>query len=178
MFKKHIFAIPVLILALSLSACGGNDSLAERVADLEARNALLQAQIDDFSARLDALEAASAAAFAEMTVGGWSICGSDLTLSDIYVLVQLSGGGSPDSAKLVLARNGTESDSLAISLEPGEGLDTFALSISEIHLTLPDLVEEDYLELALEILLPGGRTVTAGGAAWYYTPEGLQSVVG
>lgn len=184
--NKILSIILTLLLALSLAACGGDDGLTTRISELEAKYAQLQAQLDDLSARLEALESPEQdtapieiPASAAMVLTGWQAYGNTLTVTDAYAQVQLpSADVYVKHAELVLSRNGSEIGRQPIALGPGEGTGTQALSITGVQFALPELIQDDQLELRLEVTLSDGQFLSAEGAAWYRDGENLYLVVG
>lgn len=183
---KTLFIILSLLLAVSVAACGADDGLTARISELEAKNAQLQAQLNDLSARLEALEAPEQdtapiemPASAAMVLTSWQADGNALTITDAYAQVQLpSADAYVKHAELVLSRNSKEIGRQAITLGPGEGTGTQALSITGIQFPLPELIQDDQLELRLEVTLSDGQFLTAEGAAWYRDGGNLYLVVG
>lgn len=189
--KPNIPAILALILAagalaVSLLCLGAVRKeptyYSDRLFELNRENESLQAQIDELSARLEALERAGAEALpasASVTFSGWESDGSTLTITDAYLLIQLpSADVSVETAALVLERNGVEIGRNTITLGTGEGLLTLALHVTGEEFALPALEQDDYLELRLEAALSDGQALTAEGAAWYRDGEDLYLVVG
>ena len=83
-----------------------------------------------------------------------------------------------EKAQLVLYRNSEEVSRTDITLQPGEAPGSYELEISDQTVPLPELEEDDYLDLWLEVTLSDGRTLSTAGAGWFSSPDGLFLVVG
>lgn len=127
--------------------------------------------------------ASSLAANCNMTVDSWLDSETDVTLTAAYIQVQLpllstDGELTAEKAQLVLYRGGEETGRVDITLVPGEGKGAYELEISGLSVPLPELGEEDYLDLWVEVTLSNGETLSSAGASWYNSPDGLYLVVG
>ena len=113
----------------------------------------------------------------------WLDDGSAVTLASAYVQVQLprlsaQGALTAEKAQLVLYRNSEEVSRTDITLQPGEAAGSYELELSGQSIPLPELAEDDYLDLWLEVTLSDGRTLSTAGASWFSGPDGLFLVVG
>lgn len=125
----------------------------------------------------------SLASYCNMMVDSWLDDGSTVTLTSAYIQVQLprlsaAGELKAEKAQLVLYCNSQEVSRTDITLQPGEGEGSYELELSDQSVALPEMAEDDYLDLWLEITLSDGRTLSTAGASWYNSPDGLFLVVG
>lgn len=125
----------------------------------------------------------SLSSYCNMLVDSWLDSDTDMTLTSAYIQVQLprlSADGELTAVKtqLVLYRNGQEESRADITLESGEGKGGYELEISDLTIPLPEMGEEDYLDLWLEVTLSNGEILSTAGASWYNSPDGLYLVVG
>lgn len=125
----------------------------------------------------------SLSAYCNMMVDSWLDTEDSITITAGYVQVQLprltvNNDLSIEKAQLVLEFNGEEIDRQDITLEAGEGHQCFETVLTDTTFTLPEMIDDDYLDLRLEVSLAGGDVLTSSGASWYKTPDGLFLVVG
>lgn len=125
----------------------------------------------------------SLASYCNMMVDSWLDDGSAVTLTSAYVQVQLprlsaQGVLTAKKAQLVLYRNSQEVSRTDITLQPGEAAGSYEMELSDQTLPLPEMAEDDYLDLWLEVTLSDGRTLSTAGASWFNSPDGLFLVVG
>ncbi len=121
--------------------------------------------------------------FCNMTVDSWLDANNTITLTAAYIQVQLpriSASGTPalDKAQLILTRNNEELSRQDITLNPGTGDGSFELALTDLSFDLPELGDEDYLDLWLEVTLADGSVLSCAGGSWYNSPDGLFLVVG
>lgn len=107
--------------------------------------------------------------------------GEGITLTDAYAQVQLPR--IPEaltiaSQELVLRLNGVVSASVPITLTASEVAGSYELTITDLNLPMPELLEGDTLELYLEVSLSDGRHLQAFGIGWDMENEALTSSVG
>lgn len=125
----------------------------------------------------------SLTSYCNMIVDGWLDTQEKVTLTSGYVQVQLprlsaSGDLTVTGARLSLNHNGQEYTGMDITLEAGEGAGGYELELADISFTLPELGEDDYLDLWVIVTLSDGSTLSAPGASWYNGADGLYLVVG
>ena len=125
----------------------------------------------------------SLASYCNMMVDSWLDDGASVTLTSAYIQVQLprlsaEGALTAEKAQLVLYCNSQEVSRTDIALQPGEAAGSYELEVTDQTVSLPELAEDDYLDLWLEITLSDGRTLSTAGASWYNGPDGLFLVVG
>lgn len=121
--------------------------------------------------------------YCNMMVDSWLDHGTDLTLTSAYIQVQLprlsaDGALTAERVQLVLYCNSQEVSRTDITLLPGESQGSYELELTDQVVSLPELGEEDYLDLWLEVTLSNGQTLSTAGASWYNSPDGLFLVVG
>lgn len=195
--------IPLLILlSMLLSACGStaaagnydaeiaalNDrytALSEKYEALEADNAelsarceALQTQVDALAAQLESQSADSAGAYCNLFINGWSCEDGLLVLTSALFHVQIPSQVSVESAQLVLCHNGTEIARADITLESGEAQGSYQITLTDTWFVLPQLEEDDVLDLHPEVVLSNGTQLLGGTSSWFATAEGLNNVVG
>lgn len=127
--------------------------------------------------------ASSLSAYCNLIVSQWEEAEGEILLTSGYIHVQLpriSPEGIPgvESARLVLTHNGGEVHSIPLTLESGETEDSYALSLENLRLPLPETEVDDALELRLEVALSNNTELSAIGINWWRTAEGLDAVVG
>lgn len=126
----------------------------------------------------------SLSSYCNMMLDSWMDGDGALTLTLAYIQAQLPrlsvSGEAPaiQSAKLLLTYNGSDYSELPITLEPGEAPGAYALELNNATMNLPQLQEEDYLDLFLVITLSDGETLTVLGGSWFCNADGLYLLVG
>ena len=108
--------------------------------------------------------------------------GTSLVLTSAYVQVQLpqiqTQALTITAQELVLRLNGQLSAKVPVSLSPSEVAGSYEATLSDLHLPMPELNQNDTLELYLEITLSDGRRLQAFGISWYLEDGELVSSVG
>ena len=110
--------------------------------------------------------------------------GSTLTLSSGYAQVQLPRIGLTSDpvaitgAQLVLETAGKEIARCDLSMVPGESADRYAAEIAGISFTVPQLEDDQQMDIRLEVTLSDGQTLKASGGSWFSTNGELYLVVG
>ncbi len=128
--------------------------------------------------------ASSLSSYCNMTVDSWFDKDGVLNLSLAYVQAQLprlsASGSLPtvESAQLRLYYNGDPYSAVPITLESGEAEGAYALTVTGVELNMPQVAIDECLDLYLEITLSDGQTLTALGASWYGSSDGLFAVMG
>lgn len=128
--------------------------------------------------------ATSLRSYCNMTLDSWYDSDGKLTISLAYAQAQLprlaADGDAPTivSARLLLTCNGSDYSELPLTLEAGEAPGAYQLTITGSQLDMPQLSEDDYLDLFLEVTLSDGQTLSCLGGSWYWGAEGLFLVVG
>lgn len=123
-------------------------------------------------------------AYANLIVEDWAANDGILSINSGYIQTQmprLSANGSAlsvSAAHLVLDLNGEEVSRQAVTLEAGEGQNSYEAAISGISFTMPAMEDEFQLDLWLEVTLSNGSMVSVSGGSWFCTDGDLQMVVG
>jgi len=172
-------------LILSLMAFIRADNTATAV-DLQNQNIQLQSQIDKLTARLgSATEAPSYAAsdaYCNLIVETFHSQNVNLILDTAYVQVQLPETSAScvtiRRAELVLMMDGSEMYQMDITLEEGEGEGGYEAVLKNIALPLPELEEDNQLDLVVEITLSDGQSLRSPSAGWYMDGGQLLLVAG
>lgn len=121
--------------------------------------------------------------YCNLVIHDWALSSDDsLTLNDAYAQVQLPQIQAREltitTQELVLRLNGQVYTTVPITLSPSEVAGSYEMSISGLDLPMPELTEEDLLELYLEITFSDGRHLQAFGISWYLEEGLLASSVG
>lgn len=105
-----------------------------------------------------------------------------LTLSGGYAQVQLpriaAGEASCKSAELVLTRDDQEIARQALTLGEGEGVMQYETDLTGISFSLPEMEDDQQLDLRMDVVLSDGQTMTSPGASWFYLDGDLLLAVG
>lgn len=123
-------------------------------------------------------------AYCNMTMDSWLDLDNTLTIAMAYVQAQLprlsTNGTEPsiEKAELVLYYNGESFSSAPITLEAGDGAGAYALAVSGVTLDIPQMEEDECLDLYFTVTLSDGQVLTALGASWYQSGDGLFVVMG
>lgn len=125
----------------------------------------------------------SLSAYCNLIVDSWLDTDDAITVTAGYVQVQLPRLSLSDDllvqqAELVLQCNDEEIQRQEVTLEAGEGNQSFEATLTDTKLPLPPMENDDYLDLRLEVTLSDGSSLTTSGASWFKTAEGLFLVVG
>jgi len=191
--KKNLISAAALVLALAslvLSAASmlrqpeqsseltQSPEQAALITALQDENAALQAQVEALAARVDALEDGSGSVFCNLTVDAWEEQNGTLVLTAALLQAQIPQNSAIDTAQLVLAHNGQEIARADVMLESGTVPGSYQLALSDTWFPLPNLGDDDVLDIYPEILLTNGDLLTAESISWYYTAGGLFTAVG
>lgn len=128
--------------------------------------------------------ASSMEAYCNLMVDSWFDRDNVLTLATAYAQAQLpllsSQGAAPEieNAQLLLYCNNALCGTAQITLEPADASGAYELTIMGAELAMPELQEDDCLDLYLEVTLSDGTVLTALGASWYADEDGLFAVMG
>ena len=108
--------------------------------------------------------------------------GTSLVLTSAYVQVQLPQIQNQEltitAQELVLRLNGQLSAKVPVKLYPSEVKGSYDATLSDLHLPMPQLEQDDVLELYLEVTLSDGRRLQAFGISWHLEEGQLTSSVG
>lgn len=185
--KKNLISILALLIAivsLVLSViCYGAVREAptyysDRLFELNRENEELHAQLEALAARLEALESGTVTPVCNLLVDSWVEEEGALTLTGAYIEVQLPADATIETAQLVLLHNGRETSRIDISLESTEAAGLYRRSLTDTWFVLPEMADDDSLDLYLEVALSNGALMTATGISWYRNDGTLHSVVG
>lgn len=172
-------------LILSMLAFIRSEDTATMV-DLQAQNIQLQSQIDKLTTRLTgATEAPTYSvddAYCNLIIGDYTAGDVQLVLDTVYAQVQLpQTTGSPLSirrAELVLILGENEVYQQDITLQAGESEGGYELTLKKVQLPLPDLKEDQQLDLKLEVTLSDGQSLRSDSASWYAEGDNLYLIAG
>ena len=121
-------------------------------------------------------------AYCNMFVEDWSQDGRQLVLTTAYVQVQLPriGGRSVEykSSDLVLRMGDEELQRVALTIPKGETEGSFEQMLSDIRLNMPEIKDDQQLDLWLEVSLTDGQVLTYNGCSWYLSGGELVLAVG
>jgi hypothetical protein len=181
----------VLILTVLLCGCNSNleprvagleeqlNLLQDRVSALEAENALLKQLLETSGEENVAPQVPELEPAAELALYDWTVVEDLLTLEGAFARVMSLGEGTAvDSCSLIFMKNGEALEASALTLLPGEAVDSFELEMGPLAYHLPELSDGDVLELRLEVLLTDGSLLTAWGGSWDYLDGALVMIAG
>ena len=187
---KKTVALALILTMLLLSGCNSDMGsrvagleeqltlLQDRVAALEAENTLLKQQLEASGGEI-APQVPDMDPTAELALYDWAVVEDLLTLEGAFVRVMSLGEGvAVDSCSLIFMKNGVALEASALTLLPGEAMDSFELEMGPLAYRLPELSEGDVLELTLEALLTDGSLVTALGGSWDFLDGALVMIAG
>lgn len=148
----------------------------EEIAALQAEVTALQAQLDEMKDNNTAT--VSPTGQADLFVHGWEEKDGTLTVTEGFVQIQLGSGAALERVQLVLLHNGTECGRADIAPEAGSTEGLYQHVLLDTWFMLPQLNDDDLLELKLEVTLTSGDVILTGDSSWYATGDGLYAVVG
>lgn len=172
-------------LILSMLAFVRSEDTATMV-DLQAQNIQLQSQIDKLTTRLTgSTEAPTYSvedAYCNLIIGDYTATDVQLVIDTVYAQVQLpQSTGTPLTirrAELVLSLGDNELYQQEITLQPGESEGGYELTLTKLQLPLPDLKEDELLDLKLEVTLSDGQSLRSDSASWYAEGSSLYLIAG
>ena len=175
----------VCSLILSLMAFIRADNTAT-VVDLRNQNIQLQSQIDKLSNRLgSATESSTYAisdAYCNLLVESFREEGVNLILDKGYMQLQMPQATTDcltvRRAELVLMMDGSEMYQQDITLQEGEGEGGYETVLKNISLPLPEMTEENQLDLVVEVTFSDGQSLRSPSASWYVEDGRLLLVAG
>jgi hypothetical protein len=175
----------VCSLILSLMAFIRADNTAT-VVDLRNQNIQLQSQIDKLSNRLgSATESSTCAisdAYCNLLVESFREEGVNLILDKGYVQLQMPQATTDcltvRRAELVLMMDGSEMYQQDITLQEGEGEGGYETVLKNVSLPLPEMTEENQLDLVVEVTFSDGQSLRSPSASWYVEDGQLLLVAG
>lgn len=128
--------------------------------------------------------AASLESYCSVTVEESTFEGTQLTLSSCKVQVQtpaITNEGKAigcQDAVLILSFNGEELAQAKVELEETDTAGLFEATISGMTFEIPEMEDDQKVELTLNATLSNGQILSAYGGDWFYNQEGLLPVVG
>lgn len=81
-------------------------------------------------------------------------------------------------ARLVLQLNGMEIDSQNLTLPEGEGEGSYEEALYDLSFNIPQLGNDDQLDLVLEVTLTTDGVISTVGGSWFLADGTLNLVVG
>ena len=128
--------------------------------------------------------AASLNAYCNMTMDSWLDLNNTLTISAAYVQAQLprltadGREATIEKAEVVLYYRGEVCARAPITLEAGIAPGSYECTVSGVSMPMPEMEQDESLDLYLEITLSDGHILSAPGASWFCNDDGLFAVVG
>ena len=120
--------------------------------------------------------------YCNLFVEGWTQDGDTLALTTGYAQVQLPriSGHSVDykSSDLVLKIGDEELQRLAVEMPKGEGEGSYEIVLENIQFEMPELKDDQQLDLWLEVTLTDGQVLTYNGCSWFISDGELALSVG
>ena len=122
--------------------------------------------------------------YCSITVEDSSFDSSKLTLSAGKVQVKtplITNEGETitcQEASLVLAFNGETIGQMTLTLTEAEDGGLFEATLEDIAFDIPEMENEQSVELTLNVTLTNGQVLSAFGGTWTHTEEGFLPVVG
>ena len=126
--------------------------------------------------------AASLSAYCNLFVEDWAQADGKLILTTGYAQVQMPRIGSHNAeyqtSELVLRLGDRELQRLAVEMPEGEGEGSYETVLENVEFTMPEIEDEQQLDLWLEVTLSDGTTLTYNGCSWFFTGGELTLAVG
>ena len=120
--------------------------------------------------------------YCNMFVEDWKLEDKKLVVTTGYAQVQLPKIGSSDvdysSSELVLKLGDAELQRVPIEIPRGEGEGSYEMVLENIRFDMPELEEEQQLDLSLEVTLSDGKLLSYTSCSWFYTDDVLTLAVG
>lgn len=126
----------------------------------------------------------SLTAYCSLFLGDWSAQDGKLTIGYGYAQAQLPRLAESGTnvgfrgARLVLKLNGMEIDSQNLSLTEGEGEGSYEEALYDLSFPIPQLGDDDQLDLMLEVTLTTDGVISTNGGSWFLSDGTLNLVVG
>lgn len=123
-------------------------------------------------------------AYCNLTLDSWLDLDGTLTVSCAYVqaqlprLTQTGEAATIEKTELVLYYGGKPYSSQTLTLEDSIGDGAYTLTVTDARLAMPQMGDDEALELWLEMTLSDGQVLTALGGSWYLSGGELFVVVG
>lgn len=123
--------------------------------------------------------------YCSLTLDETELSEGDLTILNGYAIVQApritanNENVACAQATLVLALDGEEIGSVALTMAPGETERSYDASITDMSFTIPDTIGEGQeLTLRLDAVLTDGQNLTAQGGSWTVENGSIANAVG
>ena len=122
--------------------------------------------------------------YCSITVEESTFADSKLTLVSGKVQVQaptITNDGEAitcEKAELVLRFNGETLDTAAVNLTETDTAGLYEAQLQELTFDVPEMEDDQQLDLTLEVLLSNEQVLSAFGGNWFYNDQGLLPVVG
>ena len=181
---KNFLALVALVCALiavglSVFSLLALQDATDRMAALEQKNAFLQEQVNTLAAFQNSV---SSDAYCHLMVNQWSSDLTNLTVVNGVAQVTVTTSGSSEllvqSAQLVLRQGVREFSRIPVSLLVGENGTNFEALLENISFPLPELEENDQVDLWLEVVLSDGQILLSPACGWYRSGNDLFMVAG
>ncbi len=119
-------------------------------------------------------------AFPNILVNDWTITDGTLNIHSGYAQIQLPRlvSVSIDQVRLVLTLDSQPVESQELTLTPAADEGSYETLLEGLHFALPELAEENQLDLWMEVRLSDGRELSVIGGSWFYTDGELLMAVG
>jgi hypothetical protein len=118
-----------------------------------------------------------------LMINGWESDMAKLKLTDAHLQVNLpllatDGGAKIQSTALVMRLGIEEVSRKELTMTEGEGEGSFELTLQNYSLTLPEMQENDQVDLWLEVTLSDGQVLLSATSSWYLAEGKLSLVAG
>ena len=118
-----------------------------------------------------------------LMINGWESNAANLKLLDAHLQVNLpqlstDGGAKIQSAALVMRLGTTEVSRKNVTMAEGEGEGSFELTLQNYEIALPQMQQNDQVDLWLEVTLTDGQILLSAASSWYLGEGGLYLVAG
>ena len=118
-----------------------------------------------------------------LMINGWESDMAKLKLTDAHLQVNLpllatDGGAKIQSTALVMRLGIEEVNRKELTMKEGEGEGSFELTLQNFNLTLPEMQENDQVDLWLEVTLSDGQILLSATSSWYLAEGKLTLVAG
>lgn len=118
-----------------------------------------------------------------LMINGWESDMAKLKLTDAHLQVNLpllatDGGAKIQSTALVMRLGIEEVNRKELTMKEGEGEGSFELTLQNFNLTLPEMQENDQVDLWLEVTLSDGQVLLSATSSWYLAEGKLTLVAG
>ena len=126
--------------------------------------------------------AASLNAYCNLFVENWSQADDKLTLTTGYAQMQLPRIGNRtvdyQSSELVLRLGDAEIQRVPVEMPKGEAEGSYEIVLQNVEFDMPEIEDEQQLDLWLEVTLDNGESLTYNGCSWFFAGGELTLAVG